>query len=63
MVDTLLYPGEPPIAAGHSVEAVEITYPPLDLRLLGIGGDWLIAFLVLSMVFGFSFKGVLGVEV
>ena len=63
MVDTLLYPGEPPIAAGHSLEAVEINYPPLDLRLLGVGVDWLIAFLVLSMVFGFAFKGVLGVEV
>ena len=63
ILDTLLYPGEPPIAAGHSVEAVEITYPPLDLRLLGIGVDWLIAFLALSMVFGFAFKGALGVEV
>ncbi|MCH7747172.1 MAG: hypothetical protein IH939_03660 [Acidobacteria bacterium] len=63
LVDTLLYPGEPPIAAGHSVEAVEIIYPPLELRMLGIDVDWLIAFLVLSMVFGFAFKGVLGVEV
>ncbi len=63
MVDTLLYPGEPPIAAGHPIEAVEIVYPPLELRLLGIGVDWLVAFLVLSMVFGFAFKGVLGVEV
>ncbi len=63
LVDTLLYPGEPPIAAGHSVEAVEIIYPPLELRMLGIDVDWLIAFLVLSMVFGFAFKGILGVEV
>ena len=63
MVDTLLYPGEPPIAAGHGIEAVEIAYPPLELRLLGIEVDWLIAFLALSMVFGFAFKGVLGVEV
>ena len=63
MVDTLLYPGEPPIAAGHGVEAVEIAYPPLELSLLGIEVDWLIAFLALSMVFGFAFKGVLGVEV
>ena len=63
LVDTLLYPGEPPIAAGHPIEAVEIIYPPLELRLLGIDVDWLIAFLVLSMVFGFAFKGVLGVEV
>ena len=63
MVDTLLYPGEPPIAADHGIEAVEIAYPPLDLRLLSIEVDWLIAFLALSMVVGFAFKGVLGVEV
>ena len=63
MLDTLLYPGEPPIPSGHGIEAVEIIYPPLDLHLLGIQVDWLIAFLALSMVFGFAFKGVLGVEV
>lgn len=62
-LDTLLYPGEPPIAAGRSIEAVDIAYPPLDLRLLGVGVDWLIAFLLLSLVSGFAVKGVLGVEV
>ena len=63
VVDTLLYPGAPPIAAGHIVEAVEIAYPPLEMSLLGVGVDWLIGFLILSMAFGFAFKGVLGVEV
>ena len=62
-LDTLLYPGEPPIAAGRIIEVVEIAYPPLDLRLLGFRVDWLVAFLVLSMMSGFAFKGVLGVEV
>lgn len=63
MLDTLLYPGEPPIAASHGVETVEIIYPTLEFHLLGVGVDWLIGFFVLSMVFGFAFKGVLGVEV
>ena len=62
-LDTLLYPGEPPIAADHPVEAVEVAYPPQDLSLLGVGVNWLIGFLILSMAFGFAFKGVLGVEV
>ena len=62
-LDTLLYPGEPPIAADHVVETVEIAYPGLEMRLLGVGVDWLIGFFVLSMAFGFAFKGVLGVEV
>lgn len=62
-LDTLLYPGEPPIAADHPLEAVEVAYPPQDLSLLGIRVNWLISFLILSMAFGFAFKGVLGVEV
>jgi len=63
LLDTLLYPGEPPIAADHPVEAVEVGYPPQDLSLLGIEVNWLVGFLILSMAFGFAFKGVLGVEV
>ena len=61
--ETLLYPGEPPIPGGHSVEAVEIAYPMLALDVFGWRVDWLVAFFVLSMAFGFAFKGVLGVEV
>ncbi|HJN45031.1 MAG TPA: hypothetical protein QF572_12720 [Vicinamibacterales bacterium] len=63
MLDTLLYPGEPPIATSLSIEAIEIAYPPLEMHLLGFSVDWLIGFFVLSMVCGFAFKGVLGVEV
>ena len=61
-VDLLLYPGEPPIAGDHVIEAVEIGYPGLDIRVLGLTVDWLVAFFILSMAFGYAFKGVLGVE-
>lgn len=63
VLDLLLYPGEPPIPAGHPVEAVEIAYPPLEIDALGLRVDWLIGFLVLSMAFGFACKGLLGVEI
>jgi len=63
MLDTLLYPGEPPIPSDHLVEAVEIVYPPLELGVFGWSINWLFAFFVLSMAFGFAFKGVMGVEV
>ena len=62
-LDTLLYPGEAPIPAAHVVESVEIAYPLLELRVLGWTVHWLVAFFVLSLVFGFAFKGALGVEV
>ena len=63
MWDTLLYPGEPPIPSNHTVEAVEISYPVQDLGVFGWNVNWLVAFFVLSMAFGFAFKGALGVEV
>ena len=62
MVDTLLYPGEPPIAADHAISAVEIGYAALDMRAFGWPVHWLVAFFVLSIVFGFALKGPLGVE-
>ena len=62
-LDALFHPGEPSIPFGHGIEAVEVAHPPLDLRLLGLEVDWLVGFLVLSMVSGFACKGLLGVEI
>ena len=62
MIDTLLYPGEPPIAVDHAIEAVEIGYAALDMRAFGWPVHWLVAFFVLSLAFGFALKGPLGVE-
>ena len=61
--ETLLYPGQPPIPGDHPVEAVEIVYPPLELGAFGWSINWLVAFFVLSLAFGFAFKDALGVEV
>ena len=61
--DTLLYPGEPPIPGTHAIEAVEIVYPALDLDMFGWSVNWLAAFLVLSLTFGFAFKDLLGIEI
>ena len=59
----LLYPGEAPIPKQSAIESIEILYPELDLSIFGWGMNWLILFFVLSMGFGFSFKGVLGVHI
>ena len=59
----LLFPGEPPIPQDTGVEAVEVAYPPLDMRLLGLRVDWLVGFLVLSTACGLACKRSLGVEI
>lgn len=59
----LLNPGEAPIPAQSAIESIEIRYPELDVLILGKEIHWLIVFLVVSLVFGFAFKGVLGVKI
>ena len=59
----ILYPGERPLPAGTPVRSVEVVYPARSLTFFGLGVHWLVAYLVLSIAFGFAFKGVLKVEI
>jgi len=56
-------PGEKPLAANLPVESVEVAYFPQRLSVFGLHLHWLGAFLVLSIVFGFAFKGVFKVDI
>jgi len=38
-------------------------YPALDIPVLGKRVNWLVLFLVLSLAFGYAFKGLLGVQI
>jgi hypothetical protein len=59
----LLYPDEAPIPNSSAIESIEILYPELGISFLGWHMNWMILFLVLSLVFGYAFKGVLGVQI
>lgn len=59
----LFYPTEPPLPPDSPVISIEIVYVTQGLNLFGLSVHWLIAFFVLSVVFGFSFKGLFGVEI
>lgn len=58
----LLYPGEAPIASGP-IESIAVLHPPLELRLFGWNVDWLVFFFLISLISGFAFRRVLGVEI
>jgi uncharacterized membrane protein (DUF106 family) len=62
-LDSLLYPGEPPIDAESPIRAVEIQYSALSVALFGFELHWLLVFFVASIAFGFAFKRALGVEI
>jgi uncharacterized membrane protein (DUF106 family) len=59
----VLYPTEPPIKAGLPVKSIEIQYPTQNMNFFGWHIHWLIMYFVLSIIFGFAFKGVFKVEI
>ena len=62
-LNNLLYPVEKPIQKDIPIESIEILYPAKRLNLFGLNIHWLIAYFMLSIVFGFAFKGVFKVEI
>jgi hypothetical protein len=61
-LDLLLYSGESPLDPEAGVRAVELVHPPQEISLAGWRTDWLVCFLIFSMVTAFGCKGFFGVE-
>jgi uncharacterized membrane protein (DUF106 family) len=59
----LEHPGEPTLAADLPVASVGIAYPPARISLFGWRMHWLVAYFLLSIIFGFGLKGVFKVEI
>jgi hypothetical protein len=57
----IAYPAETPVPAEGPIEKIELAYPEADVNLLGWRTHWLIAFLLLTIVFAFALRGPLGV--
>ena len=62
-IDSLMFPGEPPIGSDSPIRAVEVQYSGLSLSVFGFEAHWLLIFFVASLAFGFAFKRALGVEI
>jgi hypothetical protein len=62
-IDELLNPGEPPFPGDLPVKSVEIKYPSKHMNLFGWRIHWIIVYFALSIIFGFSFKGIFKVEI
>ena len=61
--ERMLYSAEPALPASSPVQSIEVKYPPREVSFAGIASNWIIAFFVLSLVAGFIFKSVLGIEI
>jgi uncharacterized membrane protein (DUF106 family) len=60
--EAVLNPGSPRVPSEVPIESVEITYRPMEFRLLGISLSWLWTFLIISFAFGLCLKFLLKVE-
>ncbi len=57
----IAYPAETPVPKDGPIEKIELAYPEADVNLLGWKTHWLIAFVLLTIVFAFALRGPLGV--
>jgi hypothetical protein len=58
----LLYPAEPPLPKSSSVVGIFLDYPDAQVNFFGWKTLWLVAFFILSIVFGFALKGAFKVD-
>ena len=61
--DEFWSPGKPAIPAEIPVSELAVKYPVRSYNLLGFEMDWIVAFVIISMIIGFALKGVIGVEI
>jgi len=55
--------GEAPLADNSPVQSISITYPPRLITFAGMEWNWIVLFFVASLISGFFFKTVLGIQV
>jgi uncharacterized membrane protein (DUF106 family) len=63
LLDQVFNPGEAPLPPGSVVRSVEVRYPSASMSLFGMRIHWLIVYFILSIVFGYAFKGLFKVEI
>ena len=59
----LFSPGQKPLPKDSSLESINIILPERELSLFGLNMHWLLIFFIVSVVAGYSLKGVFKVEV
>jgi len=55
--------GEPTLPTDSPIQSVEINYPVRNISFAWLAWNWIWLFFVLSLVSGFLFKSILGIEI
>lgn len=60
-LDQLLFPAEDPIPSEAGIAKIELPYPTEEVNFLGLELQWIILFLIVSILFAFAIRGRMGV--
>jgi hypothetical protein len=55
--------GEPALAENSPVQSIAVSYPPRVISFAWMEWNWIVLFFVVSLIAGFVFKSVLGIQV
>jgi hypothetical protein len=61
--ERLFTSGESALPAGGAVESISINYPERNIEIAGYEINWIVLFFVLSMIAGYLFKELLGIQI
>ncbi len=61
--ERLLISGEPALPTGSPLQSIEVSYPARTISFVGVEWNWIWLFFALSLVAGFLFKSILGIEI
>ena len=61
--ERMLSSGEAELPPGGPIDSIAITYPERSIEIAGYGINWIWLFFILSMIAGFIFKELLGIQI
>ena len=61
--ERMLSSTEPALPDSSVIESISVNYPERNIELLGIQWNWIVLFFVVSLVAGFIFKSVFGIQI
>jgi len=61
--ERLFSSSEPALPDASPIQAIAVTYPARNIEFAWVEWNWIVLFFVLSLVAGFIFKSVLGIEI
>ncbi|MBY0496805.1 MAG: hypothetical protein K2Y23_21560 [Cyanobacteria bacterium] len=62
LLSQVLYPAEPPMPPQGAVDAIEVSYPHRELKVLGRRVNWSTTFVGMALLFAWLLRSTLGVE-